>query len=108
VAFAKGFTSFDKKPFAFKILLAKGAVKALTVVIIIQSLNPAITSLDWESTRDTFCSEQFIPIFFAVGQSVFQVEWRVGEDFSTISANKTLRMKCFAHSLQTILLWQHL
>jgi len=103
VAFAKGFTSFDKKAFAFKVLLTKSAVKALTVIIVVQSLDPAVTSLDWKATRDAFCCEQFIPIFFTVGQSVFQVKWRVGEDFSTISTNKTLGMKCFAHGLQTIL-----
>jgi len=107
MAFAKGFSSFDEKTFAFKILLAKGAVKALTMIIVIQSFDPAVTSLDWKATRDTLCCEQFIPIFFAVGQAVFQVEWRVGEDFSTISANKTLGMKCFAHGLQTILHQQH-
>jgi len=73
------------------------------MIIVVKSLNPTVTGFDWKATRDTFGGEQFVPIFFTVGQSVFQVEWRVGKDFSTISANKTFRMKCFAHGLQTIL-----
>lgn len=103
MALAKRFSSFDKKAFAFKVVFAERAIKALAVIIVVKSLNPTITSFNRKPTRYTFCREQFVPIFFAVGQSVFQIEWRVGEDFSTISANKTLRMKRFAHGLQTIL-----
>lgn len=72
------------------------------MIIVVKSLYPTVSSFDRKATGDTFGCEQFIPIFFAVGQSVFQIEWRVGKDFSTISANKTFRMKCFAHGLQTV------
>jgi len=73
------------------------------MIIVVKSLYPTVSSFDRKATGDTFGCEQFIPIFFAVGQSVFQIEWRVGKDFSTISANKTFWMKCFAHGLQTVL-----
>jgi len=73
------------------------------MIIVVKSLYPTVTGFDRKTTGDTFGCEQFIPIFFAVGQSVFQIEWRVGKDFSTISANKTFGMKCFAHGLQTVL-----
>jgi hypothetical protein len=73
------------------------------MIIVVKSLNPTVTGFDWKATRDAFGGEQFVPIFFTVGQSVFQVERGVGKDFSTISANKTFGMKCFAHGLQTVL-----
>ena len=38
------------------------AVKTLGVVVVVQSLNPAVSGFYRESTRDTLRGEQFIPV----------------------------------------------
>jgi len=101
---AKWLAGFDEKSLALQVFLAESTVKALAVVIVVEGLNPPISGLNWESARHTLCGEQFVPIFFAVGKVVFQVEWRVGKYLSTIGANKTLWMERLAHCLQTILM----
>jgi len=73
------------------------------MVVIIKSLNPAIPCLYWEATRDAFCREQLVPIFFAVRQTVLKIERRVGENFTTIGTGETLRMEALAHGFQTVL-----
>jgi len=103
MAFAEGFPSLHEKTFALQILLAESAVKALAVVVVVEGFDPPVAGFYGEPARHTLGCEQVIPIFFTVGQSVFKVKWRVGKDLATVSANKTLRMKCLAHCLQTVL-----
>lgn len=67
--FAERTTAFRVEALALEILFAHRAVEALAVVVIIQGLHPTIASLDWKSTRETFRSEQLVPVSFAVGQS---------------------------------------
>ena len=38
------------------------AVKTLGVVVVVQSFHPAVSGLNWESTRYTLRGEQFIPV----------------------------------------------
>lgn len=38
------------------------AVEALTVVIVVESLDPAVTRLDGEATREALSREQLVPI----------------------------------------------
>ena len=38
------------------------AIKALTMIIVVKSLYPTVTSFDRKATGDTFGCEQFIPI----------------------------------------------
>lgn len=38
------------------------AVEALTVVIVVEGLNPAVTRLDGEATREALGREQLVPI----------------------------------------------
>jgi len=66
VALAEWFSSFHKETLSFKILFAQRAVEALRMIIIIESLNPSVSRLYGESTRDAFCREQLVPIFFTV------------------------------------------
>jgi len=66
MAFTERFSSFHKETLALQILFAQRAVEALRMVVIIKSLNPAIPCLYWEATRDAFCREELVPIFFAV------------------------------------------
>lgn len=77
--FTEWTTAFRVETLTLEILLAHRAVETLAVVIIVQGLYPAISSFDWESTRETFRREQLVPICFAVGQSFFEEERAVAE-----------------------------
>lgn len=57
MALAKWLPGFDEKSLAFEVLLAKCAIETLTVIIIIQSLDPSISSFNRESTGYTFCGK---------------------------------------------------
>jgi len=66
VIFAKNPAPLGIETFTLHVVFAERAVEALRMVVIIKSLNPAIPCLYWEATRDAFCREQLVPIFFAV------------------------------------------
>jgi len=57
MALAKWLPGFDEKSLAFEVLLAKCAIETLTVIIIIKSLDPSISSFNRESTGYTFCGK---------------------------------------------------
>jgi len=57
MALTKWLPGFDEKSLAFEVLLAKCAIETLTVVIIIKSLDPSISSFNRESTGYTFCGK---------------------------------------------------
>jgi len=101
--FAKYSSSFGKKIFSFHVGFTKRTVEALWVIVVVKSLHPPIACFYWETTVNTLGGEKFIPIFFAIGQSVFKIERGVGEYFATISTSKAFWMKSFAHCLQTVL-----
>jgi len=103
VAFAERFASFHKKPLSFQVFLTQRAVETLRVIVVVQCLHPSVSCLYWEATVDTLGGEQFIPIFLAVGQTIFKIKWRVGKYFSAVSTGKTLRVECFSHCLQAVL-----
>jgi len=75
VRLAEWFAGFDEKSLALQVLLAESTVKALAMIVVVEGLNPTISGLNGESARHTLCGEQFVPIFFAIGEAVFQVEW---------------------------------
>lgn len=103
MALAKWLPSFDKEALTLKILLAQRAIEALRMVIIIEGLYPAVTGFYREPTGNTFCCEELVPIFFAVGKPIFKIERRVCENFTTIGAGKAFRMEVLAHGFQTVL-----
>lgn len=38
------------------------AVEALTVVVIVERLDPPVARLHWETACETFCREQLVPV----------------------------------------------
>jgi len=66
VRLAKGLSRFHKEALTLEVLLAKRAVEALRVVVVVDRLHPAVSRLDRETTGDALCCEQFVPIFFTV------------------------------------------
>jgi len=105
MSFTKYFSSFSIETFALHIFLAERAVEALWVVVVVEGLHPTVTRLDGEPAGDALRREQLIPIFFAVGQAVLQVEGEVGEGLAAVGAAETLRVEVGAEGLQTVLLF---
>lgn len=100
------------------------------MVIIVQGLHPAISSFDWESTRETLCCEQLVPICaeskteilwtfpsssskakkwkgkltgFAVGQSLLKEEGAVTKELSTVGTFEAFRVEVLSNRVQAIL-----
>jgi len=100
--FTKYFSTLCIKALPLHIFLTKRAVETLRVVVVIESLHPAITSLDWEATRDALGGEELIPVLFTIWETILQVEWRVCKDLATVSTAEALWMEVCAHRLQTV------
>lgn len=80
------------------------AIEALTVIVVVQSFNPSVTSFDWEATSEAFGCEELIPIGLAVGFTFFQEEWTVAEKFATIGASEAFGMVVLSNSIQAVTL----
>jgi len=106
VRLAEWLSRFHKEALTFEVFLAKRAVEALRVVVVVESLDPPVPGLDRESARDALRCEQLVPIFFTVGQSVLQIKGAVGEDLVAVGARKALRMEVCGHRLQAVLSFQ--
>jgi len=104
VIFTKDFATFCIEAFTLHIFSAESAVKTLGVVVVVQSLHPAVSGFNWESTRYALRGEQFIPVFFTIGKSVLKVEWGVGKYFATVGTHEALWAEVGAHGFQAVLL----
>jgi len=102
VGLAERLSRFDKEALTFEVFLAKRAVEALGVVVVVQSLDPPVSGFDRESAGDALCCEQLVPIFFTVGKSVLQIEGAVGEDLVAVGARKALGVEVCRHRLQAV------
>jgi len=100
--FTENLATLGIEAFPLHVFFAKRAVEALGVVVVVQSLDPPVSGFDRESAGDALCCEQLVPIFFAVGQSVLQIEGAVGEDLVAVGASKALWMEVRGHRLQTV------
>jgi hypothetical protein len=78
------------------------AIETLTVVIVIQCLNPSIAGFNREAAGEALCGEEFIPVRFTIGLAFLQEEWIVAEQFATISALEAFRMEFSADGIQAI------
>lgn len=102
--FAERAAALRVEALALEILLAHRAVEALAVVVVVQGLHPAITSLDWESAREAFRGKQLVPISFAVGQSFLQEERAIAEELAAIGAVKAFRVEVLSNRVQAVAL----
>jgi len=103
VAAAERLPRLDEELLALQVLLAQRAVEALAVVVVVEGLDPPVARLDGKAARDALGREQLVPILFAVGEPVLEVEGRVGEDLATVSAHEALRVERPTHRLQAVL-----
>lgn len=80
------------------------AVEALRMIIIIQSFNPSVASLNGEAACKAFCCEQFIPIVFTISFALLQEEWTVAEQFTAVGAFEAFGMELAADGVQAVAL----
>lgn len=104
MVFAEWTSSFVVETLSFQVLFAHRAIEALTVIVVVQSFNPSVTSFDWEATSEAFGCEELIPIGLAVRFTFFQEEWTVAEKFATIGASEAFGMVVLSNSIQAVTL----
>jgi len=75
----------------------------LAVVVVVHCFDPTIARLDGVAASEALGREQFVPVRFAVGKSVLQVEVAVAEQTSTVSASEAFRVELLADGVQTVL-----
>ena len=83
--------------------MTNGTSKTLRMVIGVKGFDPSVTSLNRESTGDTFGGEHLIPILFTIRVSVLHVERVVSKGCPTVSASEALRMPLFVEGHQAFL-----
>lgn len=66
MSFAERLSSFCEEALTLEILVAFRALEALTVVVIVESLYPAVSSLDREPAPYALRRKQVVPISFTV------------------------------------------
>lgn len=71
---AEGLPTLGEEALALQVLVAFRAFEALAVVVVVEGLHPAVTSLNWEATAHALGCEQIIPVSLAVRQAILQVE----------------------------------
>lgn len=100
----EGSSSFSKEALALQVFLADRALEALGVVVVVQRFNPAISGLDRESAAHALGGEELVPVFFAVGHSIFEVERAVSKSCFAVRAHEAIGMPSLLKSIQTIAL----
>ena len=73
------------------------------MVVVVEGFNPPVTGLDGESAADAFGREEVVPVFLTVGESVLQIEGRIGEDLAAVGAHEALGVERAVHGLQAVL-----
>jgi len=63
---AERFSTLGEEALTLQVLVAFRAFETLAVVVIVKSLYPPISCLNWEATTNAFSSEKVIPICFTV------------------------------------------
>lgn len=96
--------SFREEALSLEVLLAAGAVEALTVVVVVQGLHPLVAGFDGESAGEALGREQFVPVGFAVGIALLQEERAVAEQLAAVRTLEALRMELLADGVQAVTL----
>lgn len=97
-------TAFREEALSLEVLLATGAIEALTVVVVVQGLHPLVAGFDGESAGETLGGEQLVPVGFAVGIAFLQEERAVSEQLSAVGTLEAIRMELLADGIQAITL----
>jgi len=63
---AEGFATLGEEALTLQVLVTFRTFETLAVVVVVESLYPPISCLNWEATANTFGSEKIIPICFTV------------------------------------------
>lgn len=95
-------SAFREEALSLEVLLAAGAVEALTVVVVVQGLHPLVAGFDGESAGEALGREQFVPVGFAVRVTFLQEERAVAEQLATVGTLEALRMELLADGVQAV------
>lgn len=95
-------SAFREEALSLEVLLAAGAVEALTVVVVVQGLHPLVAGFDGESAGEALGREQFVPVGFAVRVTFLQEERAVAEQLATVGTLEALRMELLADCVQAV------
>lgn len=104
VILAERTAAFREEALTLEVLLAAGAVEALTVVVVVHGLHPLVTGFDGESAGEALGGEQFVPVGFAVGIALLKEERAISEQLSAVGTLEALRMELFANGVQAVTL----
>jgi len=63
---AEGLSTLGEEALTLQVLVAFRAFETLAVVVIVESLYPPVSSLNWEATTNTFGCEKVIPVCFTI------------------------------------------
>lgn len=95
-------TTLREEALSFEVLLAAGAVEALTVIVVVQGLHPLVTGFDGESAGKALGGEQLVPVGLAVRIALLQEERAVTELLVAESALEALRMELLSDGVQAV------
>lgn len=104
MVFAEWAASFREEALSLEVLLATGAIEALTVVVIVQGLHPFVAGFDGESAGEALGGEQFVPVGFAIGIAFLQEERAISEQLSAVCTLEALRVELLADGVQAVTL----
>lgn len=105
VILAERTSTLREEALALEVLLAAGAVEALTVVVVVQRLHPLIAGLDGEATREALGREQLVPVGLAVGIALLQEERTVAEQLTAVGALEALRVELLTDGVEAVALY---
>lgn len=94
--FAEWTTSFREEALSLEVLLATGAIEALTVVVVVQGFHPFVAGFDGESAGEALGGEQFVPVGLTIGIAFLQEERAVSEQLSAVGTLEALRVELLA------------
>lgn len=97
-------STLREEALALEVLLAAGAVEALTVVVVVQRLHPLIAGLDGEATREALGREQLVPVGLAVGIALLQEERAVAEQLTAVGALEALWVELLTDGVEAVAL----
>lgn len=104
VVLAERTATLREEALSFEVLLAAGAVEALTVVVVVQRLHPLVAGLDGESAGEALGREQLVPVGLAVRVTLLQEERAVAELLAAVRALEALRVELLADGVEAVAL----
>lgn len=79
------------------------AFEARRMEVVLQRFHPSIAGLDWETTAEALRREQLVPVFLAVGQTIFDEERIISKWPMTVGTCEASWVPWLIHCFQAVL-----